>query len=307
MSVTILSLVLLAGALLACGLPLWRGTARPLGRGLEDDAPLHRWESERTRLIGQLQDNDMALAEGRVTPAAHAATATRLGEEAEAVMDRLRAARRAFAPTEHAPPPGRAGTALALVATAALTVGSAYLARWQDIDLVGSPHADGRVPIDIAGAMPADGGLGAGAPDIGAMVAGLEARVAEGGASADEIKMLLRSYDTLGRIEEARAVLDAAIERFPNDPEFRLGWLRAAVSVPQPDDGARALALAEGLIAEMPDLLEAHWYRGLYLIEADRTDEARNALMWLAPRLPAESPAHRAVAARLEALAGAAN
>ena len=311
MSITLLTLTLLAGTLLACGLPLWRGTARPLGRGLEDDAPLHRWEAERARLIGQLQDNDLALAEGRVTPAVHTATATRLGEEAEAVMDRLRAARRAFAPPEQAaPPPGRAGSALALVAVAALTAGSAYLARWQDIDLVGSPHADGRVPIDIAGAMPADGGLDAeapGAPDIGSMVAGLEARVAEGDAAADEIKMLLRSYDTLGRIEEARAVLDAALVRFPDDPEFRLGWLRAAVNVPQPGDGARALALADGLIAEMPDLLEARWYRGLYLIEADRTDEARRELMWLAPRLPAESPALRAVAARLAALAEAAD
>lgn len=311
----------MSGALLAAGIalavtvavghPLLAGRIRPLGRGLEDDAPVRRWEGERARLIRQLQENDLALVEGRLDPAHHSATAARLSAEAEAVVARLRAAREELG--EHVlaavARPGRVASVLAVAAVLAAGWGAARLAQWQDIDLTGSPHADGSVPLDGVAMLPvpADlqpGGAEDGEPDIGAMVARLEARVAGGGASPEEIKMLLRSYDTLGRIAEARPVLDAALGRFPDDPDFQIGWLRAVVTLPREGDSARGLDVAERLIAAMPELLEARWYRSLFLVAEGRREEARAELMWMAPRLPEESPARRGVEELIMELSG---
>lgn len=290
-------LLLLAVALGLVAWPLLRGGAA-LGRGLEDDGPVLRWEAERGRLLGQIRDNDLALAEGRIDPALHQATAQRLGAEAEAAVAALRGARAELAGDGMQPRavPHPVTLAAVLAAVAGLALGTARVARWQDIDLTGTPHADGRVPLPVL-PMDADG-----TPDIGAMVAGLETRVAAGGASADEIKMLLRSYDTLGRIEDAREVLRAALARFPDDPDFQIGFLRAVIAAPAEGDMARALPVAEALIATLPDLLEARWYRSLILARTGQPEAARRELMWLTPRLPPGSPAGQAVAELLAEL-----
>lgn len=322
---------ILAALVLAAVLwPILRGRGEALGVGQEDDGPVRRWQAERARLIAQLRDNDLALAEGRLDTETHRMNAIRLGAEAEAAVAALRGARAeletgGIAPRVR-PHPLLAPASLAVVA--ALTLGAAQMARLQDIDLTGSPHADGRVPLDVAGVMPAadaaalppvigsDGkpDIGAalppvigadGTPDIGAMVARLEARVATGEAGAEEIAMLLRSYDTLGRMDDARAVLADAVRRFPEHPDFLLGFLRAEIDAPDGADPAIALPVAERLIAQMPELLEARWYRSLLLIRAERSDEARSELMWMTPQLPADSPAARAVAELLAELAGA--
>lgn len=290
-------------ALVPVALPLLARETRALGRGLEDDSPLRRWEAERARLIAQLHDNDLALAEGRVDTSAHADIAARLGAEAERAVSTLRGLRSEFSrpPPEAAMRPGLFGSAFALLAVLGFALGAQHLARWQDIDLVGSPHADGRIPLDAAAPRTAAGPvIGAdGAPDIGAMVARLEARVAEGDASAEDIKMLLRSYDTLGRQDAARDLLDDALARWPGDPDFQIGWLRAHIAAPETLDPAMALPVADRLIAALPDLAEARWYRGLLLVRLGRADDARRELMWLAPRLLEGSPAAQAVAGLL--------
>lgn len=301
-----MALAVILAALAAVAWPLFSRVPPALGRGLEDDAPLVRWGAERDRLVAAMRDNDMALAERRMDPATHQATALRLAAEAERVLSRLRAARDQFAAAPAAEvgamrAGGRFAHAGLLALTLAAGLAAAWAARWQDIDLTGSPHADGSVPLDGSpGAPPVDA---EGMPDIGAMVAGLEARVADGDASPDEIKMLLRSYDTLGRFADARPVLDAALARFPGDPELQIAWLRVVVSLPRPGDAALALPVADRLIAAMPDLLEARWYRSLLLVAEGRRDEARAELMWMAPLLPEGSPARGAVEKLIKELA----
>jgi len=295
MTGVVLALLLLAATLAALAWPLFGPTPEALGHGLEDDAPVARWEGERARLVAAMRDNDLALAEGRLDNAVHQFTASRLAAEAERVLSRLRAARDEFSPIrDEAPDAARSVlphlAVLGLVL--AVAVLSARAAEWQDIDLAGSPHEDGTVPLDAVAAMAGDGEM----PDIGAMVGGLEARVNAGDATADEIKMLLRSYDTLGRMEDARPVLRAALVRFPDDPEFQLGWLRLVITLKEPGDAAAALPLADRLIAAIPDLLEARWYRSLLLVSEGRRDEALSELRAMAPLLPADSPAGRAVA-----------
>ncbi|GAB4388368.1 tetratricopeptide repeat protein [Albidovulum sp.] len=298
----------------ALGLVLWpliRGRAAVLGRGAEDDSPLQRWEAERARLIAQIRDNDIALAERRLDAETHRANAARLGAEAEAALAALRGARAELAGDGIAPRERPHPLAMLAAAAAVLAVAAAAgtFARLQDIDLTGSPHADGRIPIDVAGvpatppAMglppPAAGAgpvIGAdGTPDIGAMVARLEARVAEGDAPPEDIAMLLRSYDTLGRIADAREVLVGALARFPDNPDFQIGYLRAVINEPEGADLDLALAAADRLIAAMPGLMEARWYRSLILMRLGRPDEAERELMWMTPQLPADSPAGRAV------------
>lgn len=302
MSAILLAVLVVAAPLVAVIWPLFGRPPQDLGRGLEDDGPLRRWEAERDRLIAAMRDNDLALAEGRLDIATRDRTAAQLASEAETVLARLRRARSQLEPRQEPETGGRPrwlANAAMLCLTLTAGLGAAEMARWQDIDLTGSPHADGSIPLDLPApeqpaasppVMTADG-----TPDIGAMVARLETRVAEGGASAGDIKMLLRSYDTLGRLTDAKDVLDIALQRFPDDPDFQIGWLRAIVSLSRTDDAARGLAVADRLIATMPDLLEARWYRSLLLVSDHRPDEARVELMWLLPRLPAESPAHDAV------------
>ena len=318
-----MSFALAAGGLLVIvlgvvALPLFRGAARPLGRGLEDDGPVLRWQAESVRLIGQLRDNDLALAEGRIDPGAQRGTAIRLGAEAEGAVAALKAARNELsgegAHPRAAPHPVVAGLMLAAVAVVA--VGVERAARLQDVDLTGSPHADGRIPLDIAGAMPGaelpglpdlPPVIGAdGTPDIAAMVSRLEARVAAEEAGAEDIKMLLRSYDTLGRIDAARDVLRGALTRYPEDTDFQIGYLRAVIHGGAAGDMAAALPVAERLVATLPGLMEARWYRSLLLVEAGRRDEAQAELMWMVPHLPPDSPAGQAVTALLADLAGGA-
>lgn len=311
MSPALAMMALGALVLIPVALPLLTRETRALGRGLEDDSPLRRWEAERARLITQLQDNDLALAERRVDAPTHAAIATRLGHEAEAAVGILRRLRAEFdTPSPEATTrPGLLGSATALLVVLGFALGAQHLARWQDIDLVGTPHADGRVPLDAAAPAPSAGPVIAadgtpvigpdGAPDIGAMVARLEGRVATGDASAQDIKMLLRSYDTMGRQDEARDVLDDALARWPGDTDFQIGWLRAQIAAPDTLDPATALPVAERLIAALPDLAEARWYRSLILVRLGRAEDARHELMWLAPRLPEGSPAAGAVSGLL--------
>src|SRR5690606_401648 len=100
---------------------------------------------------------------------------------------------------------------------AGLVVAAAYgvhgFASMGDIDMTRSPHGD-EVPVADAGesgAAPAGMPLGAdGAPDIGAMVARLEARVESGDYSPDDVAMLLRSYRVLGREDNGDRLLDTA-------------------------------------------------------------------------------------------------
>ncbi|MCZ7676244.1 MAG: hypothetical protein M5U35_10685 [Roseovarius sp.] len=301
-----IGLVLLTAGLVA--LPLFRPAAnRALGRGVESRDPVDRWQVEKDRLTGQLRENDMALAEGRIDQAAHGLNNRHLAAEAETALEALRRARDAFDPVDgpQARMPGRIGSALTMLCVAAAAFGVSRAASWNDIDMTVSPHADGRIPIEApsaaAPALPPDMPMTAdGAPDIGAMVARLEARVRDGAATSDDYRMLLRSYGVLGREAEAPEVLAAAAEQYPDDLEFRMNYLRMVIETPDAPPAAELLDQVGAVLAAAPDLAEAHWYRALLNLRLARPDAARADLEWLAVRLAPEHPATARVRSMLE-------
>jgi hypothetical protein len=214
MTITLVSLLLCAAVVALTVSPLFRkGGNEPLGRGLEDDSPIRRWQDEKDRLTAQLRDNDLALAEGRIDEAAHSSIAARLAAEADRALVRLRRAREGLTPVaaETARRIRLPVTATAAVLVMAATYGVHAFASLGDIDRTRSPHASGEAPVDAAqggAGMP----LGAdGAPDIGAMVARLEARVNGGDYTPEDAAMLMRSYRALGRDADARALLQMGI------------------------------------------------------------------------------------------------
>lgn len=283
-------LLCLTAVAVAVGPLLRKRASEPLGTGLEDDSPVRRWQEEKDRLTGQLRDNDLALAEGRIDAARHSATATRLAGEAEHALARLREVRGSLAPADATVARHERGWTVALAAAAIL--GAAYgvhaFASRGDIDMTRSPHGD-------MAAAPSEGEAAGGMPDIGAMVARLEARIAEGDYAPDDVAMLLRSYRVLGRGEDGEKLLDEAAKKFPGDAQISLAFIDAALAGTDTARLARAERMVADLLAASPDLAEARWYRALFLVRHGDLDTARAELRALAPLVAGNPQAAEAV------------
>ena len=302
MTITLVALALAAITIALVASPLFRSAAnRTLGRGKEDDSPIRLWQEEKDRLTGQLRDNDLALAEGRLDSREHDAIAARLAAEADHALVRLRQAREGLTPAaaETARPvrAWRAAAGAGLVL--ALAYGAHAFASLGDIDMT-HPAASGE-----QAAAGADAGMpvGAdGAPDIGAMVARLEARVATGDYTPDEAAMLLRSYGALGREADAKALLANARKAFPDDVSLRLAFVDAALSGSDPAMAAEAQAMVEAMLGVAPGMPEARWYRSLFMVRQGDIEGARRELHALQPLIAGNKEATEAVASLLARL-----
>lgn len=295
-------------------MPLFTPAAnRALGLGVESREPVERWQKEKNRLTGQLRDNDMALAEGRIDETTHDRNNRRLAAEADATLIALRRARDAFQAGSVAQThlPGRITSALTALCVFVAAFAVSGVASLSDVDFTTSPHADGRIPLDQDDAtVAAAGASGApmmplnadGAPDVEAMVARLEARVWDGAASPEDFRMLLRSYGVLGREADAPDVLKAAADQYPGDLEFRMGYLRMVVEAPDAPPAEELLAEVNGVLEQVPDMAEARWYRGLLNLRLGHPDAARRDLEWLVVRLKPDQPAAQKVRTLLSEL-----
>lgn len=306
MTITILAFILMVAVAALVASPLFRGSAnRSLGRGREDDSPIRLWQEEKDRLTGQLRDNDLALAEGRVDAQLHDTVAGRLSAEAEHALARLRQAREGLTPAaaETVRPirVWRAAFGAALVV--AMAYGAHVFASLGDIDMTRSAHAGQTEQVAQA---PAEGGgmrVGAdGVPDIGAMVARLEARVEGGDYTPEEAAMLLRSYQALGRADDAQALLMKAVAAFPDDERIKLTFVEAALSSTDPAMLTRAQGIVGDLLKAKPDLPEARWYRSLFLVRQGDLESARKELHSLQPLVAGNKEAADAVASLLARL-----
>lgn len=302
----IVTLIALALAVLVVALvasPLFLGSAnRSLGRGKEDDSPIRLWQEEKDRLTGQLRDNDLALAEGRVDAQEHDAVAARLAAEADHALVRLRQAREGLTPAAaEAMRPVRAWRAAAgALLVLALAYGAHAFASLGDIDMTRHAEAGGQAAASApAGGMPVGTD---GAPDIGAMVARLESRVEAGDYTPEDAAMLLRSYNTLGREADAAALLEKALKAFPDDVRFKLTFIDVALSGSDPAMATEAQMMVDAMLKVDPDLPEARWYRSLFLIRQGDLESARKELHALQPMVASNKEAAEAVASLLARL-----
>lgn len=301
----ILVVVVLAGILL----PMLNPKANhELGSGLEDTDPARQWEGERARLIEQLQDNDIALAEGRIDAAQHDDTSNRLTVEANRVVDRLRRMR-PLVQSPHMPQSRRAGGAVSLLSAAVVVtaaVGVHLAANQRDLNMAVSPHASGAIPLAAeTDGMPDMAMVPVGpdgAPNIAEMVGRLEERVHNGAPTETDIEMLLRSYRVLQRGDDAMEVLQIAADRFPRNVSFKMMLLRARLQDPDFDPDVELSLTVESVLEQQPDLLEAHWYRGLIQARQGQHEAAKETLQNLRPKLSANPRAAGAVDALLAQL-----
>jgi cytochrome c-type biogenesis protein CcmH/NrfG len=309
MTTSLIAFLLTLTAVVIAVSPLLRKRANlPLGTGVEDGSPVRRWQEEKDRLTGQLRDNDLALAEGRVDAAQHSSIAARLAGEAEHALSRLREVRGALTPAYPATPRSARWWTVALVA--GLVMAAAYgvhsFASLGDIDMTRSAHGDEAPAADAGGTDAAPAGMptGAdGAPDIGAMVARLEGRIEGGDYTPEDVAMLLRSYRVLKREKDSAALLDKAAAKFPGDPQIGLAFIDAALSGTDETRLGRAERMVSELLAAQPSLAEARWYHSLFLIRKGELDVARKELRALEPMVadnPQAAEAVRTLLARID-------
>lgn len=119
-------------------------------------------------------------------------------------------------------------------------------------------------------------------PDVGAMVAGLEARLAADPNDVEGWTMLGRSYLVLGRYPDAIKAYERAWQQTENPTtELKLAYAEAQAFVDQASLTGMAGQLVEEVLAAEPMNARALWYGGLTALLADRPEDARNRWMKL--------------------------
>ncbi len=168
-------------------------------------------------------------------------------------------------------------------------------------------HASGRVPLpqnaDAASA-PAAGNAAspkrsakrAGAlPDIGAMVAGLEARVKDGDAPVKDLLMLARSYRVLGRSRESIAMYRRVLDKEPENLPALMAAGSLLFEAQDKESRAEADRYIETALRVKPNLPGALWYKSLALLRDHKVREAKAIVMNLAGLVEGNDPAKAAV------------
>ncbi len=259
--------------------PLWsRRADQPLGDGLESDDMAALWQEEKDRVVAQIQALDVSLAEGKISTEEHARERAALSAEAEGALAQVRKMRRATSATDSGHRPRTYPIVSGALAGLLLLAGGGIMV-YVSGDVVRryvSPHAERSLPPtgDETASSP-------GAPDVGAMVARLEARVDEGGASAEDFLMLARSYRTLGRIDESISLYQRTLDADPDNLEALMSLGAALYGSQNEDERRNAENLFDRVLTRQPDLPEALWYKSLLLLRRHEVTEARSMLEYL--------------------------
>lgn len=143
---------------------------------------------------------------------------------------------------------------------------------------------------------------------IEGMVDSLAIRLEADPSDIDGWLRLSRSYDVLGRPEDATAALAEAAKRAPDRPDVlqlyarrQMGDLleRPDIATPLPEE---AVSTYRRLLEASPGHPEALWFLGLDAANRGQTDQARQYWTELVGRLAANQDAATAVLQRLEQL-----
>lgn len=142
------------------------------------------------------------------------------------------------------------------------------------------------------------------APDIGAMVERLAARLKDNPDDLQGWMMLVRSYTVLGEQEKAQEALDNAARLAPDDPQVLTLQARAIRDANGGKDNERSIAILRRVLEIAPDTQEALWFLGNAEAEAGNRDQARALLERLLAQLPEDNPDRSFVVQRLQELGG---
>ncbi|MFV0367868.1 MAG: tetratricopeptide repeat protein [Hyphomicrobiaceae bacterium] len=175
-----------------------------------------------------------------------------------------------------------------------------------DIVKSGNPHTDGRIPLPanmVATAAsgesdkdPAGKTSGAhGTPDIGAMVARLEARVKDPDATVDDIVMLARSYRALNREAESVELYRRARTIEPQNEQLQLVVASALIRAEDEKTHDEGEKVVDAILSTEPEKPEALWLKSLALIQRHEIESARDTLTKLSGLVEENSDAKNAV------------
>lgn len=248
----------------------------------------------RDRLLAQLNELDAARADQSMEDSAAQDEQRRLEFELAQVLKRLDAVP-APGDTDPAVKPRRsralaAAAALALI----LPVFAAGLYAWQ-----------GRATLAQLAALPSDGTPGEAGevpPMVAEMVARLEERLKANPKDAEGWMRLGRSYAVLNRLGDAESAYAKAYALAPRDPAILsdYAWFLYSQNPTQTSD--RVVMLYSQLHTLQPQHADALWVLGLAAYQ--QGDGARALALWeeLLRNVPPESPAAASVAKAVEQL-----
>ena len=290
--------------------------------GRAADGRVAAWNEEKDRLVGDMVALDIAFAEKRISEADYKIQRSIVMTEAEKAADRLGSLRT----SGDAPiPTSRSYPQLAMAVVIGVLIGGSVLAIFlnsNDLRTDKNPHADGRVPLpdQLAGSKPGtplatgqpNSGSGLpmhadGTPDVGAMVARLEARVKGSDASVDDIIMLARSYRVLEREADSLAQYRRAQAMAPEDEALKLVLASALIRSENEKSRMEGEELVDAILKADPKKPEAMWLKSLGLIHRHEIGQAREILSQLSPLVAQNADANNAVSELLSSLETAAS
>ena len=142
------------------------------------------------------------------------------------------------------------------------------------------------------------------APDVGAMVDGLAARLKDNPGDLQGWMMLARSYTVLGEAEKARDAMSNAVRLDPDNPDVLALHARAIRGANGGADNEETTAILRRILELAPDNAEALWFLGNAEADAGNKAKARELLERLLAQLPDESPDRDILRQRIDQLGG---
>lgn len=319
MSILIAILLLCALAAIWTVSPLLRTPSdQMLGDGLEEEGRVAAWNQEKDRLVSDMVALDVAYSEQRISKADYDVQRALVMTEAEKAAIQLSKLR---TNTTERPPVSRTYPRVAIAVALGVIVCGASVAVFlndQDMRSDKNPHADGSIPLPAGvtaagvGAAPnasaQAGGSGMpmnadGTPDIGAMVARLEARVKGSDATVNDVLMLARSYRVMDREAESLTLYRKAQVMEPNDPSLKLVLASALIRSENESNRGEGEKMVDDILQAEPKKPEALWLKSLGLMNRHEIGKARELLTELDGLVTENSDAKKAVAELLANLA----
>lgn len=247
-------------------------------------------QAVRTRLLAQLQELDGARADQSMDARIAADEQARLEYDLAQVLRQIETAS-----AQPANVPGRAPRILAaaLVLSLPFIAGGLYWWHQREVVQFAATYIPGTTGIAQGEPLP---------PQVMAMVARLEQRLATQPNDAAGWAQLGRSYGVLNRRDEALKAYERAYALAPEDTAVisDYAWLLYSGDPRKP--AVKSVELYSKLYRREPDNVDAQWVLGLAAFQAGRPQQAVALWEKLLKNLPADSPAAAGVRQALEQL-----